>query len=76
MSGVSFEESAIWDCFPRESGRLRGRWYFRLEATGQILEADVIAVRSQDWPERGEARDACWRPIDFGELTLAMKIIC
>jgi hypothetical protein len=76
MSGLSFEEAAVWDCYPQESGRLRGRWYFRLNATGQVLETDVIVVRSEDWMGRNEARDASWRPMDFGVLTVAVKIVC
>jgi hypothetical protein len=75
MDGVSFEQSAISDSFPGETSRLRGTWYFRLDETGQILETDVIVVRSQDWAERNEARDASWRPMDFGALTVAVKIL-
>ena len=75
MSGLSFEESAIWDCYPHELGRVRGRWYFRLNSTGHILETDVIVVRSEEWMERNEAQDLSWRPIDFGALTVAVKIV-
>jgi hypothetical protein len=76
MSGLSFEEAAVWDCYPQESGRLRGRWYFRLKATGQILEVDAMLVRSDDWGHRSESGDTNWQPIKFGELTLAIKAVC
>ena len=65
MDGLNCEESAIWDCYPHDPGRLRGRWYFRMNATGHILETDVLVVRSDDWKQRNEARDLSWRPIDF-----------
>jgi hypothetical protein len=76
MDGMSFERSVLRKCFPRESARLGGTWYFRLNATGQIIETDVIVVRTEDWPERKEYRDPRWSAIEFGDLTVVVKSLC
>jgi hypothetical protein len=76
MDGMSLEKSVLRDCFPHESARLGGTWYFRLNSTRQTVEFDVIVLRTEDWPDRKEFRDRLWCPMEFGDLTVAVKARC
>jgi hypothetical protein len=75
MNGMSFEKTALRECYPAESARLGGTWYYRMTATGQILEVDVMVVRSEDWPDRKEFRDPSWSAMEFGDLTVVVKAL-
>ncbi len=46
---------------------LKGRWRFRLAATGGILEVDVLVVLAEEWKERKESEDPSWSPVNFGQ---------
>jgi hypothetical protein len=76
MDGIDFERSALRNCYPQESSRMGGTWYFRLSSTRQIVEFDVLVFRTEDWPDRKEFRDPSWRPMEFGGLTVAVKALC
>jgi hypothetical protein len=76
MDGMNFEESILRKNFPPDSVWMRGTWYFRLNATGQIVEMDVIVVRTEDWARRKESKDPLWCPMEFGDLTVVVKAQC
>lgn len=54
----------------------RGQWIMRLVNPGEILEIDALIIPSREWPDRKEASDPSWRPIDFGEFVVAIKALC
>jgi hypothetical protein len=76
MNGLDCDAPAYRDSYSPEFNPLHGTWYFRINSSGEILEVDVIVVRTEDWDERSEAKDAHWRPIDFGGLVVAVKALC
>jgi hypothetical protein len=63
-------------CATPDFKRIGGTWYFRIESTGEILEANVRVMCVEEWNACPEASDPTWRPMDFGELVVAVKTLC
>jgi hypothetical protein len=76
VNDPAFEKSPFRDCRPRGDDRLWGTWYLRVNATGQILELDVMIVRAETWAGRPEAQNSEWDPMDFDDLIVAVKAQC
>jgi len=63
------------DCAP-EFKSLRGTFYFRLIDPGEILEVDAVVMSADEWRKRPESNDPTWRPLDYGSLVFAVKVLC
>jgi hypothetical protein len=78
-----------WDCTPEgqdmiwkppstaENIVMSGRWYHRINQTGQVMETDVLVCPIGEWEDRPQSKDGAWRPIRFEDegLIVAVKVL-
>lgn len=55
--------------------RIGGTWYSRINATGEIIEVSARTMSAEEWDTSPQAKDPMWRPLRFGGLVMAVKIL-
>jgi hypothetical protein len=54
---------------------ISGRYRFRLNSTGEVLEVDALVMDAEEWMRRPQSKDPAWRSLDYGSLILAVKVM-